>query len=102
MCCSDVLVDFPYILRLPINESPIDVKKVPAFVEEVCVDLNHPAKMHRYAEEHLDWSVKMRKLKGFLKMLGGVCEDDIALKSGAPLLIGKGLRSDNIASPDTG
>lgn len=86
----DFPADFPYILRLPADESPIDVKQVLAFAGEVCADPNHPKKMRRYAEEHLDWSVKMRKLKGFLKTLVGVCEDDSAMESGASLLISKG------------
>jgi len=36
---------------------------------------DHPQKMHRYAEEHLDWSVKMKRLKDFLEALVG--EDKI-------------------------
>lgn len=34
-------------------------------------DPGHPQKMRSYAEEHLDWSVKMKKLKGFLEALVG-------------------------------
>jgi len=68
----DFPADFPYILHLPADESPIDIKQVLAFVEEVCADPSHPEKMRRYAEGHLDWSVKMKKLKGFLETLVGV------------------------------
>lgn len=61
--------DFPYILHLPADESPIDIEKVLAFTKEVCVDPDHPQKMRQYAKEHLDWSVKMNKLKDFLETL---------------------------------
>ena len=63
--------DFPYILRLPADENPIDVERILTFAKEICADPDHPQKMRRYAEEHLDWSVKMKKLKGFLEMLVG-------------------------------
>ena len=67
----DFPADFPYILHLPADESPIDVEQILAFAQEVCADPDHPQKMRRYAEEHLDWSVKMKKLKGFLEALVG-------------------------------
>jgi len=67
----DFPADFPYILRLPADENPIDIEQLLAFAEEVCADPNHPEKMRCYAEEHLDWSVKMKKLKGFLETLAG-------------------------------
>ena len=63
--------DFPYILHLPADESPIDIEQVLTFAREVCADPDHPAKMRHYAEEHLDWSVKMKKLKDFLEALVG-------------------------------
>ena len=61
--------DFPYIFRLSASESPIDIDQVLIFAQGVCADSDHPRKMREYAEEHLDWSVKMKKLKGFLEML---------------------------------
>lgn len=67
----DFSADFPYILRLPADESPIDIELVLAFAEEVCSNPYHSQKMRRYAEESLDWSVKMKKLKDFLEMLVG-------------------------------
>ncbi len=63
--------DFPYILQLPADESPIDIEQVIAFADKVLADPDHPQKMRLYAEEHLDWSVKMKKLKGFLEELVG-------------------------------
>lgn len=67
----DFPTDFPYTLHFPADESPIDLKPVLAFAKKVCTDPDHPEKMRRYAEEHLDWSVKMKKLKAFLEMLVG-------------------------------
>lgn len=61
--------DFPYILHLSADENPVDIKVVLDFAKIVCADPDHPQKMHRYAEEHLDWSVKMKKLKNFLEAL---------------------------------
>jgi len=69
--------DFPYILHVPADESPIDIEQVLAFAKEVYADPDHPQKMRRYAEEHLDWSVKMRRLKGFLEALVGENPGDI-------------------------
>jgi len=65
----DFPADFPYILHLPADESPIEIDQVLAFAKRVCTDPDHPQKMRRYAEEHLDWSVKMKRLKGFLETL---------------------------------
>jgi hypothetical protein len=72
----DFPADFPYILHLPADESPINIDQVLAFAQEVCADPDHPQKMRRYAEEHLDWSVKMKKLKGFLEALVGENEGE--------------------------
>jgi len=62
--------DFPYIFQLPADESPIDIGQVIAFAEDVLAEPEHPRQMRRYAAEHLDWSVKMKKLKDFLETLG--------------------------------
>lgn len=64
---ADFPSGFPYILRLPADESTINLEQVTSFVEEICADPNHPQKMRVYAEKHLDWSVKMKKLKIFLE-----------------------------------
>jgi glycosyltransferase involved in cell wall biosynthesis len=73
LACADpdFPADFPHILHLPADESPININQVLAFTQEVCADPDHPQKMRRYAEEHLDWSVKMAKLKEFLEALVG-------------------------------
>jgi hypothetical protein len=36
--------------------------KVVEFAQKVLSDPNHPQKMRKYAEEHLDYEVKMKKL----------------------------------------
>jgi len=61
--------NFPYNFKIPGDESPVDIEKVIEFSLRVFADPNHPRKMRAYALEHLDWSVKMKKLKNFLEML---------------------------------
>jgi len=61
--------DFPYIFRIPADETPVDLEKVIEFTQRVCKDPNHPQKMRAYAVEYLDWSVKMKRLKAFLETL---------------------------------
>ena len=61
--------DFPFIFRVPSDETPVDLEKVIEFAGRVCTDPEHPRKMRTYAEEYLDWSVKMKRLKAFLETL---------------------------------
>lgn len=84
--------DFPYILRLPADESPIEIEDVLAFAKDVCADPDHPEKMRRYARENLDWSVKMKRLKKFLERLVGEEGDDIAPETGKVPLTARGPR----------
>ncbi len=91
----DFPADFPYILHLPPDESPIKIDQVLAFAKEVCADPDHPQRMRRYAEEHLDWSVKMKKLKGFLETLVG--EDGT---KGVPKLSAAPLATTGLKIPD--
>jgi len=88
----DFPADFPYILHLPADESPINIDQVLAFAQEVCADPDHPQKMRRYAEEHLDWSVKMKKLKDFLEALVGEDGDDNIPEPSTSPLAAKGLK----------
>jgi glycosyltransferase involved in cell wall biosynthesis len=99
----DFPADFPYILHLPADESPINIDSVLAFAQEVCADPDHPQKMRRYAEEHLDWSVKMRRLKGFLEALVGEDGTKGVPKLSAPPLATTGLKiPDGTALPGAG
>jgi glycosyltransferase involved in cell wall biosynthesis len=61
--------DFPFILRIPADETPVDLETVIEFAHRVCKDHDHPRKMRTYAAEFLDWSVKMKRLKAFLETL---------------------------------
>lgn len=85
----DFLTNFPYILHLPADESPIGVKQVLSFAKEACADPDHPQKMRRYAEEHLDWSVKMKKLKDFLETLVGENGDESVPEASTAPIDGK-------------
>jgi len=61
--------DYPYIYRISPDESPVNIEDVIEFAKRVSADPDHPHKMRAYAAEHLDWSVKMKKLKTFLESL---------------------------------
>ena len=61
--------DFPYILHIPADESPVDIPAVIRFTELIYADLSFPVKMREYARNSLDWSIKAVKLKGFLESL---------------------------------
>jgi len=63
--------DFSYIHKVPPDESPIDIEIISKFAREICAGRDHPQKMSAYAMEHLDWSIKMKKLKEFLESLEG-------------------------------
>ena len=95
--------DFPYILHVPADESPIDIEQVLAFAKEVYADPDHPQKMRLYAEEHLDWSVKMKKLKGFLEALVGEGHNESVPEPSTPPLAATGLKiPDGTALPGAG
>lgn len=61
--------DFPYVQKVPGDESAINVEEVIRFAEKVYSDPEHHIKMRAYAEENLDWPVKMKKLKEFCETL---------------------------------
>jgi len=52
---------FPYVLKIPSDESPVDIDKVCKWYEELTVDYTtYPIEMRKYAEEHLTWDAKLR------------------------------------------
>jgi len=61
--------DFPYVLHIPADESPVDMADVIRFAKTVYSDLSFSIKMREYAKHSLDWSIKMVKLKQFLESL---------------------------------
>lgn len=66
---ADFPEDFPYALRVPSVEETIDMNKILTFVKSVCCDQRHPHIMREYALENLDWSIKMKRLVGFLERI---------------------------------
>lgn len=62
---DDFPVNYPYILQLKPEDSPFNISKVISFAERISRDENHPQKMRQYSIEHLNWSVKMKKLITF-------------------------------------
>ncbi len=69
--------DFPYIHRIHADESPVNCEELLEFAKRVCKDPEHPQKMRDYAMDHLDWSIKMKKLKEFLEKLVGESPSDL-------------------------
>jgi glycosyltransferase involved in cell wall biosynthesis len=51
-----------FALVFPNDDSLIDMEKVIEFAQKVLSDIELPQKMRKYAEEHLDYEVKMKKL----------------------------------------
>ncbi|MDN5337924.1 MAG: hypothetical protein PWQ20_994 [Thermotogaceae bacterium] len=55
--------DFPFSLRVPSDESPIDIQSVIQFYEDLKKKFpDYPSLMRKYAEEKLSWEVKMKPL----------------------------------------
>ncbi len=52
-----------FTLNIPNDNSLIDFDNVINFIEKVYSDNNHQNKMRQFAEENLDWNVKMNQLK---------------------------------------
>jgi len=51
-----------FALEFPNDDSLIDMEKVIEFAKKALEDKDLPQKMRKYAEEHLDYEVKMKKL----------------------------------------
>jgi glycosyltransferase involved in cell wall biosynthesis len=60
---------FPYIFKVTSDESPVQIEEILKFAQKVSADPENPRKMNAYASEYLDWSIKMKTLKGFLEKL---------------------------------
>lgn len=65
----DFPYDFPYVHKVPSDESPIDIEDIISFVKSVYLDSDHHIKMRIFAENNLDWSIKMERLKEFCEAL---------------------------------
>jgi len=64
---SDFAETYPYVMRVPSEEEPVDTTKIISFAKAVASDRKHPQLMRQYALENLDWSVKMKRLIQFLE-----------------------------------
>ena len=51
-----------FALEFPNDNSIIDMEKIIEFARKALEDKGLPQKMRKYAEEHLDYEVKMKKL----------------------------------------
>lgn len=51
-----------FALKLANSSELIDLSKVIKFATKILNDIEHPQKMRKYAEDHLDYKVKMKKL----------------------------------------
>ncbi|MBC7122784.1 MAG: glycosyl transferase family 1 [Pseudothermotoga sp.] len=60
--------DFPYMLRVPENDTPIDIGQVLDFYERVC-KTNYVDEMRKFAEQNLSWESKLRPLVEEIKHL---------------------------------
>ncbi|HDN82084.1 MAG TPA: glycosyl transferase family 1 [Methanomicrobia archaeon] len=61
--------DFPYMMRVSSDDTPIDIEKVIAFYDNLKSKYpNFRLDMRRYAERYLSWEVKMKPL--ILKLKG--------------------------------
>jgi len=58
-----------FALEFPNDDSVIDMEKVIEFAKKALEDKELPQKMRKYAEEHLDYEVKMKQLLEQLKKL---------------------------------
>ena len=58
-----------FSLEFPNNENVIDIQKVIDFAHQTCLDKALPQKMRMYAEEHMDYEIKMKDLYSELKKL---------------------------------
>jgi len=63
---ADFPSDFPFQLKVPADERPIDLNIVSSFADRALSDTDYSVKMREYAKENLDWSIKMKKLIDFM------------------------------------
>lgn len=68
--------DFPdkytYIFEVPAGESIFNFNTIIDFVNKIREDNEHPQKMREYAIQHLDWSVKVKKLMDFFYLVDNI------------------------------
>jgi len=58
---QDFPESFPYILKIPSDESPVDINEIVEWYEKLTHSHpNYSTEMRKYAEEHLSWDAKMK------------------------------------------
>lgn len=54
--------DFPFLLELPANESPIDVQRIVDFYLEISKIDDYPQQINAYASQNLTWHKKLQPI----------------------------------------
>lgn len=63
---ADVSENFPFRLKVPADDSPIDMAHIMDFAKNVLADGGHPRKIKEFATAKLDWEIKVKNLECFL------------------------------------
>lgn len=70
VCCAadrDFPAEWPYVFHCPENDDPVDMTQLVAFLGKCRKqEGGYPFSIREYAEKHLDWQVKLRKLSAGL------------------------------------
>lgn len=61
----DLPKDWPYALKLPADDSPVDFEDLVRFAEKLYGQGDPGPALHSYAGEHLDWKPKLARLYDF-------------------------------------
>jgi len=61
-CVDDDFKDFEFCMTFEASDGAIDMNKICSFIETVNEAENYPQIMRKYAEDNLDWKIKMLKL----------------------------------------
>jgi hypothetical protein len=61
--------EFPYMMEVPAEDSPINMSAIVRFAQDAYAYPDHHIIMRRYAQDKLDWGVKMNILVQFCKSL---------------------------------
>lgn len=65
---EDIEDNSPFVLKIPADESPVDIEKVLAFTRNVYKECGKEIRhiMHKYASENMDYTVKVKGLLDFI------------------------------------
>ena len=65
----DFKLDFPYMLKVPADDEPIDIQQVIDFTRKIYHHNNHSDKMREYAIKNLDWAIKLKPIVQLIENL---------------------------------